>query len=74
MGCLGKAPTCTQDCMLQKLQMSSECATCYADTVNCTIMKCLNECLGAAESDACKQCQVDKGCRAAFDDCSGLPG
>ena len=74
-GCVGKATTCTLDCIQQMLDtLSTECATCYADTVNCTTTKCLGACVGAPESDDCKQCQVDMGCRAAFDDCSGLPG
>jgi hypothetical protein len=73
-GCLGKAANCSRDCILEMLDMSSECATCYADTVNCTIMNCLAQCIGDPEADACKQCQIDQGCRAAFDDCSGLPG
>ena len=72
-GCIGKAETCSRDCITMMLDMSSECATCYADTVNCTIAKCLAECIGDPEAAACKQCQVEKGCRAAFDSCSGLP-
>jgi len=54
--------------------MSSECATCYADTVNCTIKNCIAECIVDPGADACTQCQIDQGCRAAFDECSGLPG
>jgi hypothetical protein len=72
-GCIGKAETCSRDCIVMMLDMSAECASCYADTVNCTIMNCLAECIGDPEAQACKQCQVDKGCRAAFDECSGLP-
>lgn len=73
-GCIGKPANCSRDCILKMLDMSSDCASCYADTVNCTIMNCLAECIGDPEADACKQCQVDKGCRSAFDACSGLPG
>jgi hypothetical protein len=73
-GCIGKDEDCSRDCILMMLDMTSECASCYADTVNCTIMNCLSECVGDPEADACKECQVDKGCRAAFDECSGLPG
>jgi len=73
-GCVGKVETCSRDCIVMMLQMSSECATCYADTVNCTIMNCVSECYADPESDGCKQCQVDSGCRSAFDTCSGLPG
>jgi hypothetical protein len=73
-GCLGKAETCSRDCITMVIDMTSECATCYADTVNCTIKNCVGQCFVDPEADVCKQCQVDKGCRAAFDTCSGLPG
>jgi hypothetical protein len=72
-GCIGKAANCSRDCITMMLEMTSECASCYADTVNCTIANCLAECVGDPEADTCKQCQVDKGCRADFDACSGLP-
>jgi len=72
--CLGNADeNCARDCMLETLDMSGECAQCYADTVACTIMNCLGVCINDPEADACKECQVEKGCRAAFDECSGLP-
>jgi hypothetical protein len=74
-GCVeSEDENCSRDCILKELDMSSECATCYADTVNCTIKNCLGECILDPEAAECKQCQVDKGCRAAFDECSGLPG
>ena len=73
-GCIGKAETCSRDCIVMKIAMTPECATCYADTVNCTIKNCTGECFADPEADVCKQCQVDSGCRAAFDTCSGLPG
>ncbi|HVY30577.1 MAG TPA: hypothetical protein VHB79_28655 [Polyangiaceae bacterium] len=73
-GCVGKAETCSRDCILDMLKMSSDCASCYADTVNCTIKNCVTVCFADPEADVCKQCQVDKGCRKAFDECSGLPG
>ena len=66
-------PNCARDCMLKDLDMSSECAACYADIVSCTAKNCLGQCLTAPDSEACAQCQVDKGCRGAFNDCSGLP-
>jgi len=73
-GCLASSDeNCARDCLLEELDMSSDCAQCYVDTVACTVMECLGECVSDPEADACKQCQVDKGCRAAFDECSGLP-
>jgi hypothetical protein len=64
---------CSRDCILEMVAMSSDCAQCYADTVACTIMNCLGACVKDPEAAACKECQVEKGCRAAFDECSGLP-
>ena len=73
-GCLGNADeNCARDCILETLAMSSSCAQCYADTVACTIMHCLGVCINDPEATECKECQVEKGCRAAFDECSGLP-
>ncbi|HEX2876193.1 MAG TPA: hypothetical protein VHP33_33305 [Polyangiaceae bacterium] len=73
-GCLASSDeNCAVDCILEELAMSSECAKCYADTVACTVMKCLAECVSDPEAEACKLCQVEKGCRDAFNECSGLP-
>lgn len=73
-GCLSSSDeNCARDCLLKELDMSTECAQCYLDTVACTIKECLPECVGDTEADECKVCQVEKGCRAAFNECSGLP-
>jgi hypothetical protein len=74
-GCLSTPDdeNCSRDCILDALDMSGECAQCYADTVACTIKNCLGACINDPEAAACKECQVEKGCRAAFDECSGLP-
>lgn len=71
--CLGSADeNCARDCILEELEMSSECAACYADFVNCTIMHCVAACIADPDSDGCHECQVNEGCRPTFDDCSGL--
>jgi hypothetical protein len=71
--CLGNADkNCSRDCILAKLAMSSSCATCYADFVSCTVAKCLGPCLADPNGAACLTCQETKGCRSAFNDCSGL--
>lgn len=72
-GCLGKDDSCAVDCILEKLDMTSECATCYADIVACTVMNCLTPCLADPEGEECATCQVDEGCRGTFNECSGLP-
>jgi len=73
-GCLASSDeSCARDCLLEELDMSAACAQCYLDTVNCTVTNCLAECVNDPEADECKQCQIDKGCRADFNACSGLP-
>jgi hypothetical protein len=73
-GCLGNADeNCARDCITMELEMSDECASCYADFVNCTIDNCVGACLSDPDSDGCRACQEEEGCRGAFDTCSGLP-
>lgn len=72
-GCLGKEETCARDCVLDMLEMTEECAGCYADTVNCSIANCAALCIADTEAQKCKDCQVESGCREAFNTCSGLP-
>lgn len=72
-GCLGMEESCPVDCITDELAISAECATCYAQAVGCSIQNCLSECLSNPEADQCKLCQVEKGCRDAFNTCSGLP-
>jgi hypothetical protein len=64
---------CPVDCIVDELHMTPDCATCYAGAVACATMNCLADCIQDTESDACKLCQVEKGCREEFNTCSGLP-
>jgi hypothetical protein len=68
-----KDEDCARDCILESLEMTSECATCYADFVNCTIANCVAACIADPDSDGCRECQETEGCRPTFDTCSGLP-
>ncbi|HXK16751.1 MAG TPA: hypothetical protein VNG33_03020 [Polyangiaceae bacterium] len=73
-GCLGSADkNCAVDCIVMKTDMTPDCATCYAGAVACATMNCLAQCIQDPEAADCKACQVEKGCRADFNDCSGLP-
>jgi hypothetical protein len=73
-GCLGnKNKNCAVDCIVKQTSMSSGCATCYAAAVDCATKNCLAQCINDPESVECKTCQVEKGCRADFNTCSGLP-
>lgn len=72
--CLGSDDeNCARDCILESLEMTSDCAACYADFVNCTIANCIGACIADPDSDGCHECQETKGCRPTFDTCSGLP-
>jgi len=72
-GCIEEGGTCARDCIVSKLDMSSDCAGCYADFVNCTIAHCVGACLADPDSEGCHTCQEDEGCRPTFNTCSGLP-
>lgn len=64
--------TCAVSCIVGEVDMSQQCAACYAALVGCASSNCLAPCAADPASAACNQCQVDSGCRATFDDCSGL--
>jgi hypothetical protein len=69
----GDPSQCANDCVVADTGLSAECAACYTGIVACSSENCLTECLADPAGAACAQCQVDAGCRAAFDQCSGLP-
>jgi hypothetical protein len=75
IGCLGDADpeACANTCVVDETGLSTECSACYIDIVVCTRDNCIQECLADPESAACFDCQVSAGCRAEFDECSGLP-
>jgi hypothetical protein len=56
---------CARDCILAELEMSGDCASCYADFVKAA-------CVADPDSEGCHTCQATKGCRPTFDECSGL--
>jgi hypothetical protein len=72
-GCIGGDENCARDCIVDELPMTSDCAGCYADFVNCTIANCVGACLTDPDSDGCHTCQEEEGCRPGFNTCSGLP-
>ena len=73
--CLGDADeqACTNNCIIQQTGLTPACTDCYAEIVVCSRELCLPPCLMDPESQACFDCQLANGCRAAFDACSGLP-
>jgi hypothetical protein len=76
LGCLEDEDpgVCAVSCIVEDTDISAECATCYAGSVQCASENCLAECAADPTSDDCNQCQIDAGCRSDFNDCSGLDG
>jgi hypothetical protein len=60
--------SCAKDC-IQKTGLSSACATCWGDAINCGAKNCLAECLDPS-STACTSCTTQH-CDPAFRACSG---
>ena len=52
--------------------LSTECASCYAEIVLCSLHFCLSECAANADAPECVTCQLASGCRIPFEQCSGL--
>jgi hypothetical protein len=75
--CLAGTPDeqtmCAKTCVVDDTKLSSDCAECYVGIVGCSRDHCLAACLADPDSKACFDCQVENGCRATFDECSGLP-
>lgn len=64
--------TCAVSCIVMEAAITQACAVCYATLVGCASENCLASCAADPTSAACNQCQIDSGCRSAFDSCSGL--
>jgi hypothetical protein len=64
---------CMKTCINKEVALNADCTGCYINVVLCTINMCLTPCLVDANSPACTQCQVEKGCLPTFFMCSGLP-
>lgn len=72
--CLGATDNkCAIACIQRTVDLSAECADCYGAAVACTAKMCFMRCISDPEADDCKACQVEMGCREAFNTCSGLP-
>jgi hypothetical protein len=75
LSCLNEAcpDQCAIKCMVdvKGVKLSGGCAGCYGRIVICTIENCIAKCINDPQSDACKQCQEEKGCNADFYGCTG---
>ena len=58
---------CYSDCLVEEGQVSSACAICFGDAVQCEVENCM-DCDGQADCDACMQ----TNCAPAFEDCAGI--
>jgi len=74
IGCIGDddEAQCGADCVVAESGLTADCAACYVAIVNCSRDNCLVECASDPEGADCFDCQVTNGCRADFDECSGL--
>ena len=64
--------TCTVTCVVMETGATQGCSVCYASLAKCAIDECLAQCAADPTTAGCNQCQIDKGCRSTFDECSGL--
>jgi hypothetical protein len=53
--------------------LSMGCAGCYAESVACTLGKCMSVCVPDPNTAGCLMCQQQQGCLSGFATCSGLP-
>lgn len=60
----------TTDCLVG-LGLTSDCAGCYDDSIHCTIMHCLSQCVADSSSVACTSCRA-VNCDPMFHACTGL--
>lgn len=76
--CLGVAraeyPDCVSKCLSKRIALGEACRACYGAQTACVAVNCRNECVADPASAICQRCQIEKGCRAEFFACSGLPG
>jgi hypothetical protein len=53
--------------------LSDPCLKCFSDSVACSAMNCLSECLGKPMDPGCTECRETKECTPKFYACAGLP-
>ncbi len=58
---------CYSNCLVEESQVSSACATCFGDVVECEFESCM-DCDSREECDACMQ----TNCAPDFEDCAGI--
>ena len=62
----------TAACLRADFALSSDCALCFGQTVQCGRDHCLRHCLLDAFSSDCLSCTAEKGCNQLLADCTGF--
>lgn len=68
--CVLNGADCTVKCMTDAIDVSPECARCFADIVQCAALNCAGSCFLDSNGMPCRMC-VDTMCTPAFDACTG---
>jgi hypothetical protein len=71
--CYLNGPECTVMCMTMAIDVSPECARCFADLIQCSAASCALMCFADSEGMPCRMC-VDTMCGPTFDACTGRRG
>lgn len=71
--CILNGAECTVMCMTDAIDVSAECARCFADIVQCSSLNCALMCFADSAGMPCRDC-VDTMCGPAFDACTGRRG
>jgi len=64
---------CINDGLSGSTDIATDCMACYTTDVECARKNCLVTCGLNPTGAGCAACRVEKGCVAAFYECSGLP-
>ena len=79
MGTDAEQADCVAECIQDALHdansaaLSDDCMACYTADIECARKNCLTTCGLGPTSEECATCRSEKGCAAAFYECSGLP-
>ena len=71
MECMGGgSPNCSSDCISANTGLSAGCSACFGEMIQCTIDKCMAQCVADPGSEPCAACQ-NEYCLWPFCDCAG---
>lgn len=63
----------TTDCIKSTIVgLSSGCASCFGQTVECGKRNCMDECMASCASQFCLDCTKKSGCDSALNVCTGF--